>query len=625
MYGTKFRYFLMAKYSKIVRYLITVIIALLNLGFAAIGLFGDQALLGIELSTHLAVTLFIFAALILAIQVYTNASIRRNEARRNADIEKIAYFQYELALKEKEVHSLNNVLNTINELSDGSYRHLIKLVAETYNNGEEVNTIIGEPRYQLKHLVDAMKDNLLNYFDKEKNAGDVHTILAYRIPKISDKWAYVYGNGMHELSLTEIMSSNSTFAFITNPDNVVPFLFFNSKKNAERRGMYLNEPKDTYNQSGSIFCKYMQVTLENGDVTLIEAVLSISTYGFPLMGRELTEKEEKVLGEVINMNVFHRYEARMRTELLLLYIEETSKIDKTRNRSLGSGITDSVQERIFENLPSRIAERVVREIRNELQQIHDIGARNKIGLEMQQFCQTCNGNAEPSSRSLYNKLFQTQMRELFHSLMTPVTTVDTSIRLIKISKDDVDFNLTLSENLSSINNGIILIKALLYAYRGLALTDFSMESSGIEINEFLNETIKSLNKQHGKSTTSKIDKLEGSFDGFSVELVVALLLPLLQNAIEASPNDGLVSIHEVRSESKIKIEIVNTSVNFVKNEDLQQDGFSTKKDAESLRNGIGLPAVRHIANELQIDFNLKSTGHTVMAALSFPRRARGEE
>jgi len=157
--------------------------------------------------------------------------------------------------------------------------------------------------------------------------------------------------------------------------------------------------------------------------------------------------------------------------------------------------TSAAQERMLENLPAQVAKYVIREIK-------------------------VNPNGENKSQN--SKLFQTQIRELFHSLMTPVTTVNDAIKLINISKNDEDFDKALSEGLESINRNLSLISALLYAYRGLALLDFCTENSGISINVFVKEAIKSLNNQHDKKTSVFITGLSDSIEGFSTEFVIAL-------------------------------------------------------------------------------------------------------
>jgi len=274
-----------------------------------------------------------------------------------------------------------------------------------------------------------------------------------------------------------------------------------------------------------------------------------------------------------------------------------------------SELTKSAQERLLEDLPSQIAESVIREIRTELPKGNDI-----VSVSI---------HNEDDSQS--RMLFQSQIRELFHSLMTPITAADNAMRLISASKGDSDFEDTLSENLETIDNSLSLNKALLYAYRGLALVDFTDKNSGITIKSFIADTIKSLNLQHKKQVSVLLDDSQSfAITGYSTEMVIALLLPLLQNAVEASPTDGTICVQEFSHANHLEIVVINSTQEPVSTEDLNTDKFSTKKEDSSGHEGIGLAAVRNIAKELQISFDIYVEEDKVVATLSFPRRIEKE-
>ena len=271
-------------------------------------------------------------------------------------------------------------------------------------------------------------------------------------------------------------------------------------------------------------------------------------------------------------------------------------------------ISDSVQNRLFEEMPGRISEAVINEIKKGTIEFQD---RSISFFES-------NTSKKPSAKSDEGKkFFRTQMRELFHSLATPISAVNRSLKIINASKDDEDFSEVLNENLDSIQNSVIYIDALLDAYRNIAMQNTNSTDSKVNLKQFVLDTVRSLSIQANKTIHSKVDGELSKIDGFESQYIVALLLPLLQNAVEASPTDNDVELTIVESEDKTFIEIKNTSSQTVKTEDLLKDNFTTKGD---FHEGLGLSTVRHIANERNVLFEISAEANMITAKLGFPQK-----
>ena len=250
-------------------------------------------------------------------------------------------------------------------------------------------------------------------------------------------------------------------------------------------------------------------------------------------------------------------------------------------------MTSLVQERLLEDLPSRITKMVV----------SDLGNKNNSADNRQ--------------------IFQTQIREVFHSLVTPVRTIANAVSIINKSRNNVNFEEVLSENLRILTNNSMIISSLLYAYRGSA---FSMNyaDSNISIKSFIIETIRSLNVQLRKNVKAEIDDFKYAIEGYSKNQIIALLLPLLQNAIEASPDERVVEVREKSNNGFVEIIVKNSTIENVNVSNLQENSVITKGNGKNDHEGLGIPSVKRLANSLQIGFDIISENMTFVAILKFP-------
>jgi signal transduction histidine kinase len=186
---------------------------------------------------------------------------------------------------------------------------------------------------------------------------------------------------------------------------------------------------------------------------------------------------------------------------------------------------------------------------------------------------------------------QTQMRELFHSFMTPLSAVDTSINIVDISKNDDDFEKVFKQEWNSIKIEMQVIKALLYAYRGLAMLNFNSEECNINLNHAITDLIRWLSTENKKTIIVKneINKYFKESINYSSQFLIALFLPLLQNAVEASPKDGEITLKSIDHEEKSIIEIKNSSL--VKVDDATLQNKESTKDSHE---GLGLSTVNQL-------------------------------
>lgn len=212
---------------------------------------------------------------------------------------------------------------------------------------------------------------------------------------------------------------------------------------------------------------------------------------------------------------------------------------------------------------------------------------------------------------------QQKMRELFHSFLTPMNTINRATKLIKITEDTNTYIEVIRENIPIILNSVALVNSLLYAYKSVAMLDFAT-SSKIDVKCMANDIIQSLNDSNSKFVKLRIIGDQFVFKGYSNDIIIALLLPLLQNAFEAAIQQDEICIEESIQGEKHLLRISNPYYESLKVNDLMMDGFSTKHEADPSHTGLGLSTVRHISKEIGIEFKITITDQVFNAMLSFP-------
>jgi hypothetical protein len=308
------------------------------------------------------------------------------------------------------------------------------------------------------------------------------------------------------------------------------------------------------------------------------------------MLKELPPLTQQLLLNRLSFNDFFRVVRNINSvEFIRLIIPEYNNTTTIGNIQL--------QERLFEDLSSQITKLVV-------------------------------NNTMKQDMSMDNiKLFQTQIREVFHTLVTPVRTIVNSISIINKSRSLSNFESVLHENLKRITVNSEVIISLLYAYRGIAFSMNYTESS-ISVKEFLSETIKGLNLQLDKKVKLDINDAEYVIEGYNRNLVFALLLPLLQNAVEASSSSGKVEVIQRRDLAFDEVIIKNRIEETIDVNELHAK-IKTKNHSNSStfdeHEGLGIRSVQSIADSMQIGFDYFIDQYIFTSILKFPVKAKEDD
>lgn len=175
------------------------------------------------------------------------------------------------------------------------------------------------------------------------------------------------------------------------------------------------------------------------------------------------------------------------------------------------------------------------------------------------------------------------IRDLNHFFATPFATIEANVEILNKTKG-ID-----NSNLEKINNSIQLCKCIIETYRD-CLT-FSNHSSNIISS--LKDTFETAyntyaERNHKTLLPLDTDNIPEKFKSQNNHYIVTLILPLLENAIQAAPNDTEIKINF--NESLDTICISNSCETMPNLEDLNTPGYSSKENHK----GTGIIIVKNL-------------------------------
>lgn len=175
------------------------------------------------------------------------------------------------------------------------------------------------------------------------------------------------------------------------------------------------------------------------------------------------------------------------------------------------------------------------------------------------------------------------IRDLNHFFATPFATIEANVEILNKTKE-ID-----NSNLEKISNSIQLCKCIIETYRD-CLT-FSTHNSNI-INS-LKDTFETAYNTYAERNRKNLlplntDNIPVKFKSQNNHYIVTLILPLLENAIQAAPNNTEIKIDF--DESMDSICISNLCETMPNLEDLNKPGYSSKEDHK----GTGIIIVKNL-------------------------------
>ena len=231
-------------------------------------------------------------------------------------------------------------------------------------------------------------------------------------------------------------------------------------------------------------------------------------------------------------------------------------------------------------------------INNELHEIKElISKRNQD-----------NWGKQSNDESVYGQY----IRELFHSLMTPISQIEISTDIVKERIDKSD-KVSL-ESLDAIDKGVKLLYAFLFAYRQVVFAGYASNSEDkLTINEGIDSAKIVYESNLSKKVSLQKSNVPNEIKGLSNNFVLAILLPLLENAVYATNVGQEISIEYKKKDNDHIFTIQNPVNKPIIIDNLYKDGFSSKTENGKPHIGIGLSAVRALIEKKMgssLHFNL---------------------
>ncbi|MCL2079975.1 MAG: GHKL domain-containing protein [Oscillospiraceae bacterium] len=215
-----------------------------------------------------------------------------------------------------------------------------------------------------------------------------------------------------------------------------------------------------------------------------------------------------------------------------------------------------------------------------------------------------------SSMGQYN---QSIVREIAHLIKTPLLTINTTIKNLQSNKNEHLSDIQKGK-MAIIRDNVQTINLIIDAYRKLeTLSETSVSDA---IVPHLKTAIISLCESSGKSIKTQIGDFPEKLSVHGNNVITILLLPLINNAIEASPENSDLKVFCNEKTEGYLITVENKCKVPPKQNDLDKDGFSTKPEG-----GEGLRSIRRIAKSIGIKFKIVAYNKDkkVIATLTIPK------
>ena len=203
------------------------------------------------------------------------------------------------------------------------------------------------------------------------------------------------------------------------------------------------------------------------------------------------------------------------------------------------------------------------------------------------------------------------LSDIKHSMATPLSQILTNCELIKGSQDNNE-----KEYVERIEDITKLCLVIISSY--VEQARISKGYNDMDIRQGLKTMDLYKNEYHKENVEIKYEGLPNKIEGYTNNQILTLLQPLVQNAIYASPVNGVVKLFFEQSNDRYTIKIVNQVTGVMPTlKDLNTMGYSSKAG----HSGIGIQTVRNqlrMLGEDELTFELDM--NTVTAVINLKKR-----
>lgn len=200
------------------------------------------------------------------------------------------------------------------------------------------------------------------------------------------------------------------------------------------------------------------------------------------------------------------------------------------------------------------------------------------------------------------------MRELSHSLNTPLSQIEARALVMRARVSDDETATLLAQMVGSVD----VCKAYLYAFRLLVDVPVPYEKTSSSLQDTVVAAATSNPAFDAKGLRLHADFLETS--GYPTSYILAVILPLVENAVEAASADSTITVATQINEGRLELSVQNRTETPLPHDAVTQ-GFTTKKGHE----GLGLAVVGRLVGIYEGgDLQLSQEGDVVRATATIP-------
>jgi len=202
------------------------------------------------------------------------------------------------------------------------------------------------------------------------------------------------------------------------------------------------------------------------------------------------------------------------------------------------------------------------------------------------------------------------VRELAHSLKTPIAGVESTLRTHRPDGPDPEVG---EGDWRDLLTSVELCKAVIAAFREVTRVSSEADAWAPDsVAEMISSAHEVYRKAMGRHTMLRVE-LPDVVSGYSSNLIVAALLPLLENAVEASPDGAEIVISSRNEPGEVRLR--------VHNEIDPQYGVDGHRRGPLTHDGLGLATVdRLIEDGAEGHFSHTENAGGFTAEISLPQR-----
>ncbi|GAA2464862.1 hypothetical protein Ahu01nite_007650 [Winogradskya humida] len=209
------------------------------------------------------------------------------------------------------------------------------------------------------------------------------------------------------------------------------------------------------------------------------------------------------------------------------------------------------------------------------------------------------------------------VQEINHSLNTPLAQIETAVETLSKSEriDDTERKI-----LKQVGQSIEISWAVLRTYRSLTSLIEIDEIDVRELSELVRATFYAARDQAELRQIHCSATLPNKIAGYENYFIVAILLPLLQNAAESAPENSVVKVDFERRNELVDISVRNMC-------DSPIEALSAARSAKSNKQGksheaVGLQTVSTLLQRIRnSSFHMDTTDNEFVAKLTLPSRS----